>query len=66
MQKEIGLFLFCLMKQKHCWSYFAFNQIQYFEGKIVPIMLFLMRQNRHSLLAFPKFNKVLSILPSET
>jgi len=36
MQKEIGLFLFCLM-----------------------------RQNRHSILAFPKFNKALSILPSE-
>jgi len=24
-----------------------------------------MRQNRHSLLAFPKFNKALSILPYE-
>jgi len=25
-----------------------------------------MRQNRHSLLAFPKRNKAVSILPSET
>jgi len=65
MQKEIDLFLFYLVRQKHCWSYFAFNQIKFFEGKIVPVMLFLMRQNRHSLLAFPKFNKALSILPSE-
>jgi len=39
--------------------------MQFFEGKIVPLVLFLMRQNRHSLLAFPKLNKALSILPSE-
>jgi len=28
--------LFCLMRQKHHWSYFAFSQIQMVEGTIVP------------------------------
>jgi len=53
--------LFCLMKQKNYWSYFSFSQIRLVEGKIVPAVVFcLMRQNRHSLLAFPKFNKDVS------
>jgi len=36
------------------------------EGKIVPEKLYLMRQNRQSLLAFPKLNKAVSISPHET
>jgi len=39
MLKEIGLFLFCLMRQKHYWSYFAYSQIQLIEDKIVPVVL---------------------------
>jgi len=31
------------------------------EGKIVPAVHCLMRQNRHSLLELPKFNKEVSI-----
>jgi len=34
MQNHV--FLFCLMKQKHYWSYFAFSQIWLVEVKIVP------------------------------
>ena len=43
------------------WSYFAFSEIRLVEGKIVPTVLSLMRQNRHSLLGFPKFSKEVSI-----
>ena len=57
--------IFCLMRQKHCLSYFAFSQIQLLEGKIVPSVLWHMRQNRHSFLALQKFNMAVSILPSE-
>jgi len=49
------------MRQKNYWSYFAFSQIRLVEGKIVPAVFCLMRQNRHSLFAFPKFKKKLSI-----
>ena len=31
--------LFCLMRQKHYWSYFAFSQIQLVVAKIVPAVL---------------------------
>jgi len=27
------------MRQKHCWSYFAFSQIRLVQGKIVPAVL---------------------------
>jgi len=33
------LCLFCLMTQKHCWNYFAFNQSYLAEGKIAPVVL---------------------------
>ena len=33
------LCLFCLMTQKHCWNYFAFNQSYLAEGKIAPAVL---------------------------
>jgi len=36
--------LFCLMRQNNYWSYFAFNQIQLTEGKIVQQCFSLMRQ----------------------
>jgi len=49
------------MRQKNCWSYFAFSQMQFVEGKIVPAVFCLMRQNRHSYLALPKFSKKVSI-----
>jgi len=32
------LCLFCPMRQKHCWKYFAFNQSYLAEGKIAPIV----------------------------
>ena len=32
-------------------------QIRLVEGKILPAVLCLMRQNRHSVLAFPKFRR---------
>jgi len=57
-------FLFCLIIQKHHWSYFAFRQKLMVEGKIAPAVLLLMRQDGHSLLAFPKFNKAVSIFAS--
>jgi len=47
------------MWRKHCWGYFAFSQIQLVEGKIVPTVL---KQTTQSLLAFPKFDKAVSIL----
>jgi len=59
MQNHV--FLFCLMRQNNYWSYFAFSQIQLTEGKIVQQCFSFMRQNSHSLLAFPKFNKEVSI-----
>ena len=31
--------LFCLMRQKHCWKYFAFNQLHLAEGKITSVVL---------------------------
>jgi len=31
------LCLFCLMRQKHCWNYFAFNQSYLVKGKIAPV-----------------------------
>jgi len=46
------------MRQKNYWSYFAFRQMRLVEGEIVPAVL--LRQNRHSLLAFPKLNKEMS------
>jgi len=49
------------MRQKNYWSYFAFSQVRLVEGKIVPVVFYHMRQNRHSLLAFPKFDKEVSI-----
>jgi len=49
------------MRQKNYWSYFAFSQIRLVESKIVSAVFCLMRQNRHSLFAFPKFNKEVSI-----
>jgi len=33
------LCLFCLMIQKHCWNYFAFNQSYFAEGKIAPVVV---------------------------
>ena len=33
------LCLFCLMRQKHCWNYFAFNQSYLAEGKIAPVVI---------------------------
>jgi len=33
------LCLFCLMRQKHCWKYFAFNQLYLAKGKIAPVVL---------------------------
>jgi len=48
------------MKQKNYRSYFAFSQIRLVEGKIVPAMLLPLETNRHSSLAFPKFNNELS------
>jgi len=38
MQKEIGLFLYYLVRQKHYWSYIAFNQMQLVEGKKFPVV----------------------------
>jgi len=35
------------------------------KGKIVLAVIFLIIENRHSLLALPKFTKALSILPHE-
>jgi len=46
---------------KNYWSYFAFSQIRLTEGKIVQQCFCLMRQNSHSVLAFPKFYKQVSI-----
>jgi len=34
-----GLCLFYLMRQKHCWNYFAFNQSYLDKGKIAPVVL---------------------------
>ena len=49
------------MRRKNYWSYFAFSQMRLFEGKIVPPELLPHEaKNRHSLLAFPKFNKEVS------
>jgi len=31
------LCLFYLMRQKHCWNYFAFNQSYWAEGKIAAV-----------------------------
>jgi len=33
------LSLFCLMRQKYFWSYFAFNQSYLAKGKIAPVVL---------------------------
>jgi len=33
------LHLFCHMRQKHCWNYFAFNQLYLAEDKIAPVVL---------------------------
>ena len=46
--------LFCLIGQKHCWSYFDFSQTQSVEGKIAPAML-LPHDAKYTLffLAFP-------------
>ena len=33
------LCLFCLMRQKHCWNYFAFNQSYLAKGKIATAVL---------------------------
>jgi len=30
-----------MMKQEHCWNYFAFNQSYLAEGKIAPVVLLL-------------------------
>ena len=49
------------MGQRNYWNYFAFSQIRLVEGKIVPAMLLPHDANRHSSLAFPKFNNELSI-----
>jgi len=27
------------MRQKHCWNYFAFNQLHLAEGKIAPVLI---------------------------
>jgi len=35
------------------------------EGKIVVVVILPHEANRHSLLAFPKFNQAVSILPHE-
>jgi len=35
------------------------------EGNKAPAVILLMRQDRHNLLAFPKLNKAVSILPHE-
>jgi len=49
------------MREKNYWSYFAFSQIQLVAGKILPAVLLPHGQNIHSLLAFPNFNKEVSI-----
>jgi len=33
------LCLFCFMRQKYCWNYFAFNQSCLAKGKIAPVVL---------------------------
>jgi len=33
------LCLFCLMRQKHYWNYFAFNQSYLAKAKIAPVVL---------------------------
>ena len=42
------LCLFCLMRQKHCWNYFAFNQSYLVKGKIAPVIFCLTRQNKNT------------------
>jgi len=34
-----ALCLFCLMRQKHCWKYFVFNQSYLAKDKITPVVL---------------------------
>ena len=60
-QSKFMFFLFCLMRKNNYSSYFAFSKIQMTEGKIVQQCFSFMRQNSHSLLAFPKFYKQVSI-----
>jgi len=38
----------CLMTQKHCWNYFAFNQLYLAEGKIAPVVLLPREPNKYT------------------
>jgi len=38
-EAKAQLELFCLIRQKHSWNYFAFNQSYLAEGKIAPGVL---------------------------
>ena len=44
------LCLFCLIRQKHHWNYFAFNQSYLAKGKIAPVVFF--RQNKIRPISF--------------
>jgi len=45
------------MRQKNYWSYLPLATYDWLKAKYFQQCFCLMRQNRHSLLAFPKFNK---------
>jgi len=62
---EKSRILFCLMRQKNYWSYFALSQMWLVEGKIVPAVLLPHEEKSTQLLAFTKFNKDVSIWHQE-